>query len=432
MSTSMTLHQPASGDGSWMMRNVGNHLRILNAQHTSYLSHKSHNQVNSNDNGNRFTASYDWVGRQKPTIFAPGGARIWLYEDDETAKPRPLKEDFGFVFRDMNNSKAARYPWEPLFRAMDATGSPFVFDLVHVVVDNGVLQKLFRHCSQKVTGDFRMELYRIGKTLIMEEHEEHEFDHISRKHQPSFNHPFKADYTKPLPGLESSIGHYRAVRYELGNVSCVVRSHIDAEFRSAPIRPTRPSAHAVSTSDAIRTENNERPLEYPLNWNFQEAMPSKVDRRLHRSTEVVRRGPGPSRSGRPAKLLAVPTAELDATYPVATCMPELWLGRIPCLIVGGHDASGRIVRTRPYAAVEDYRDWEEVAENQLALRKLSVLLSEIREVMTVGGKKRCVAVYAQNRHLAMYEWSPSRFASGRREALPADLVRRFWSKEAYE
>src|SRR4051794_20911785 len=99
--------------------------------------------------------------------FALGGARIWK----PIELPRSLQRDSGVQFVDQNTARIPKYPFEVAFRATELMRPGFRFDDVDVVVNRNSLRKLLDFCHGRAKDSFRIDLYMVHNTLIIERRE---------------------------------------------------------------------------------------------------------------------------------------------------------------------------------------------------------------------------------------------------------------------
>jgi hypothetical protein len=106
----------------------------------------------------------------------------------------------------------------------------------------------------------------------------------------------------------------------------------------------------------------------------------------------------------------------------AQFLPQLWFGRTPHLIVGVH-TGGVVGRVKIADVSDNLKTWEEREPNQVALRKLAGLLSQLRDVVKEAKGKACVAIYNRSVQPASLDIFT---AEEDRKPLPEHVIKRFW------
>ncbi|KAG7043058.1 geranylgeranyl pyrophosphate synthetase [Colletotrichum scovillei] len=173
----------------------------------------------SSATGCELVCSYNWKASQDLKIHVPGFAAVL----QQVSLPITVPEDQ--ATRSMNDS-TARIPecsFEPLFRATASMNPSFRFDKVDILVNRNSLRKLLDFCQAGRQDSFRINLYLVHRNLIIERCEK-TVSKLKFWVGPEFRaHP----HSIPV-GLEDSTAHHRALRYQLRDLTCVVRFEVDA------------------------------------------------------------------------------------------------------------------------------------------------------------------------------------------------------------
>lgn len=112
-------------------------------------------------------------------------------------------------------------------------------------------------------------------------------------------------------------------------------------------------------------------------------------------------------------------------YPSVLSFPALWFGRSRYLVQGTH-LSGNVESVRVADVRENLVLWERRPQNQGPLRRLAGLLWQLRALVATSPGRACVAVCQGG---TRWPLELTVFVSdGREEALPNDLLGRFWDQ----
>ncbi|KAK7751289.1 hypothetical protein SLS62_006835 [Diatrype stigma] len=259
--------------------------------------------------------------------------------------------------------------WEPILQAVKAISPKFCFDSVDVLSSFSKLRLLMNLC--RGIDDLRQihfHLTVINNTLVissegrMIRHSIAEAAAIIaarvRQGGDYRGHDFEHAFTTWPEGLEASGNHMRVLQYNLGNLNCAVTAGIDACFKT----------------DADESD----------------PPPSFQDIDLPE---------GPTSTGHILKRYGVmkqyPSVEVKGHWkvhktPWTAC--QLWFNRAE-FIAGGsilYRETDMIVRSIQVRKTDELRqEWEELEENQHALRQLVTLLSQLRDIVKNTEYKHC-------------------------------------------
>lgn len=307
-----------------------------------------------------------------------------------------------------------RFPFEPLFRATSMMRPEFRFDNVDVVVNRNSLRKLMDLCHGRVESSFRLNLLRVGHTLIIERCERKVREKIRGDNrfgsQLSWGHTFeeKSVCFPPGTGCEQSAGHHRALHYKLGDVRCVVQFEVDACYEGEAA-----SADDGSPADALTSALDQ--------LSVVDGAPSQGTR-------------GRLTTGRGGRLQPqAAMAEIKSTTRqkgnTFKYTPQLWFGRTPWLLVGRH-SQGTFQEVSVVHAADIFSAWEETHQTELC--KLSALLAQLRDHvlrLSRSGNGSFVAVCEKSGSRAIRIFAST---ENGKQALPDDLVKHFWSPKTSE
>ncbi|OHW90520.1 hypothetical protein CSPAE12_10784 [Colletotrichum incanum] len=322
--------------------------------------------------GYQFVCSYNWQKGKPLRIRVPGHAAIWK----DVVLPLTLPPDRGIYFIDQNTDLLLQHPFEPMFRAADSMNQDMSFDDIDIVTNRNSLRKLFEFCASRSQESFRLNLHLVLRKANYE----------------------KASVKFPL-GLEDSLGHHRTLRYSLGALSCAVQFEVDASYD--------PDGEGATHLDTLTL-----PME---KLSIQGAQPGEVKeppKGLQVETTYV--GARVMRQSTAAEIKST----INKKAP-GQCMPQLWFGRTPWLIID-HHTKGTFDKTKITDAAAKFGDWE--MTHQTTLRKLVTVLAELRDAVRKNGGRHSAAVYERGSGAIRTFGLPSD-----RQALPADLQQKLWT-----
>ncbi|KAI0485032.1 hypothetical protein GGR56DRAFT_55823 [Xylariaceae sp. FL0804] len=331
----------------------------------------------------RLLASYNLTKRG---IAVPGVAAQWL------PLRLPVKVELRNIPDPMNALPSQEYPFEASFRAMAVLNPEARFNDTDVVCNRNTLKKLLGVCSPKAQQSFRLRLYIVQNTLVIES------DEVQRSHQAplhGYGSAFEKRFSSFPDELSDTACHHRLISYKLGPLNCVVRFQADVSYLPEGNVP----------DDLKPTLLSKNPTRLPDQSTDQAALLLIGNGTPQNSVaEVKARVQGSNAS--PSRHMA-----------------QFWFGRTRYLIQGRHDARG-VVQSVDIRE-PDLKEWEEREANQLALRRLVTLLSFLRESVRRSERHCLFAVYddkGATDALQLYA-----LEGQRTKPLPDHLSAIFWS-----
>ncbi|KAF6837178.1 hypothetical protein CPLU01_03290 [Colletotrichum plurivorum] len=386
---------------AWMWRNVPDAaLRQINSTSLS-----PSDALVSSTSGSELVCSYNWKNCDGAEIHIPGHAPIW----QDIPLPITLQKDEGTYFIDQNASRVPEFPFEPLFRATASMNPSFRFEDVDVLVNRNSLRKLLDFSARRHQDSFRINLHLVGRTLVVERCERSARELIRGSQNTGFGRRFEAAFTKHPAGLEDSAAHHRALKYQLGNLTCVVRFEVDACYRQDD-----DDTDVMTSSMELLSMGNSA---------GGGAKGGKGKGAAAKEVEATDTG-GPSLATAPmAQSLAaeIKTAKVGKSKSVGSFMPQLWFGRTPWLISGRH-TGGCFTEVKFTDTGSQFGDWED--RQQTNLRKLVTVLDQLRGAVEANGGGHCVAICEKATAPPVIRVFPSTVD---RKAVPDDLRRRLWN-----
>ncbi|KAK2597170.1 hypothetical protein N8I77_013033 [Diaporthe amygdali] len=175
--------------------------------------------------------SYNWVNKTQPAVYVPGGAPIF----EEISLPATVKPDSGRQFVDQNAARIPDYPFEVVFQAAEMMNPTVRFDDIDVLTNRNSLRKFFEFCKGRAQDSFRVNLYLVNNTLIIERCVRSTTEFLYGSGGSGFGHNFEKAATRLPPGLENSLGHHRVLQYDFGGLKCAVRFEVDASYKDPEI-----------------------------------------------------------------------------------------------------------------------------------------------------------------------------------------------------
>lgn len=215
------------------------------------------------------------------------------------------------------------------------TSSDFRHDQVDIVANTKTLSKLLRFCKSHRVGTYRFFLRMIQGSLFLAP--SLHSPGSDRSDQTALQSTLSKRCTEMPSGLEHST-HYRSVQYSLGHLNCVVQSKVHDLCSILPGEPQSPSS------------------------------PSPV-------------GPEVSQAYPPLSGAAMVQVRLEGGKLKGPRAEALWLSRTPFLLRARISAGGNITNVSKVDATSAAREWEKEETQQLALRKLATLLSDLKRAV---------------------------------------------------
>ncbi|KAK6535664.1 hypothetical protein TWF694_002117 [Orbilia ellipsospora] len=403
----------------WMWKDVNNREAIRTIDHATLRPAET---AVSSSLGCELLCSYSWQTSKKPTIQVPGTAPTW----QDLPLPVTVPPDKGFTFVDQNAERMPEYPFEPLFRAVVSMKPQFQFDKVDVVINRNSLRRLLDFCKGVSLESFRVNLFMIHNTLIVERSEKNG-RHFINTPGAGFGKNFEKTFTKFSSDDQKSTGHHRVLSYPLGHLNCVVRFEVDARYDKE------------DDEAGLQTEDNNQDIEDEggvslVGWMDDLSLGSSGPKSSSASRATTPRAPN---NGSSSSLRLI-SAQLSTIMPQSTaaelktttrfkslgqCIPQLWFGRTPWLIVAHHKAGTfdgvNITHVKP----DDFIAWE--TRLQEPLQKMVTLISQLKEAIIEHRGKPCVATFDQTLSPRCIKVYASSLVE--KQALSNDLIDQCWA-----
>lgn len=414
-----TQSSPVRAKKGWFFKGTGTPLISIQSSQVQ----PGHVAVTS-DGGYELLCSYSWVIKPQPTVYVPGEPFLsgWAISQlTATGEPPRLvsrslpmrvSPDSGVHFIDQNSFRVPKYPFEVVFRAMDVMNPTSRFTDIDVLTNRNSLRHLLDFCHGKCRDGFRIDLYLIQNTLVIERCERSTKEMIRGPGNSGFGHSFEEAVTEPPPDMTDIAGHHRVLRYDLGGLNCAVRFEVDA-VNSIP-----ETENGAQQTDAPPGASLDQLAQLLVDVSFESSkeMPSSPGAR---SIRVLTRGTAPPQT-QAAEIKSIRRNGKS----LSTMLPQLWFGRTPYLVRGYH-GDGNFTLIRNENVEEKLKDWEAKDENQMALRGVVSLLGQLREVVRYSETKSCIAVCLSGKPLELQVFSTVQ----KKLPLPEKVIWRFWKND---
>ncbi|KAH7275000.1 hypothetical protein B0J15DRAFT_473953 [Fusarium solani] len=362
----------------------------------------------TSDGGYELLCSYNWVIKPQPTVYVPGEPPRLV----SRSLPMRVSPDSGVHFIDQNSFRVPKYPFEVVFQAMNVMNPTSKFSDVDVLTNRNSLRHLLDFCRGKCWDSFRIDLYLVQNTLVIERRERSTKEMIRGSRNSGFGHSFEEAVTEPPPGMTDITGHHRVLRYDLGGLNCAVRFEVDA-------------VHGIPEA-----EDGAQQTDAPLGGSVDQLAQSLENVAVGsskqtpsspgaRSVRVITRGIAPPQT----QAAEIKSIRRNGKH-LSTMLPQLWFGRTPYLVRGYHD-NGNFTLIRSENVEENLKDWEAKDQNQIALRGVVWLLGQLREVVRSSETKSCIAVCLSDKPLKLQVFSTAQ----RKLPLPEKVIERFWKND---
>lgn len=311
--------------------------------------------------------------------------------------PITLQPDKGVFFVDQNAARIPKYPFEPMFQAAAVMNPQFTFDDVDIVVNRNSLRKLLDFSCGHSLDSFRLSLLMVNNTLFIERNERSARELLTGSNQRGWGHNFEKTFTKFPVGEDESSGHHRVLCYPLGHMRCAVRFEVDACYEANVKEDTHVESLLLRLGGlSISSSTNDK---------LQSSKPAS-----HLGTSVV--------------MPQSTAAELKTTQKsktLSSCLPQLWFGRTPWLIIGKH-TKGTFESVKITDAAASFEQWE--TRQQAALQKMVTILDRLRGAVRRNGGRNCIAIYEKSSDSKVIKIFGS---MENRRPLPDDCIARFWA-----
>lgn len=337
----------------------------------------------------------------------------------------------------LGNEHLARqptFPYEPTFRALEnaCNDNPDQanFRTISVVTDTDTLCQLFTLISTpSKTTPFRLELSTVRNTLFIApgQHRGRGFTKKDGGERIKNAMPaWAADTLRFVgaagPKLPYSGGHYRVVRYRMGDVVCAVRGRVDFvyENRSMPTQPTGDEKEDHEEEDPLQGVRPEIIQGGGAGAGSEDGVDGAdtVDIQTWRTTvQQLGLGTKPDTAG----MASVRFPSDSAQENMEAMLPALWFGRVPFLVDTVVSPQLDIQEANLIYVGGRYKTWEQTHQGSLQL--LSGLLKKLKQVTrALGGNCILVCDPVQQCFMVMKpvikKWP-----------LPEELAAKFWGPD---
>ncbi|KAF3919194.1 hypothetical protein AA313_de0200314 [Arthrobotrys entomopaga] len=316
-----------------------------------------------------YVASYNWINDQNAsTIMAPGKPPLWT----PLSVPRQLNEDSGDFYRDPNAARFPSYPIEPAVQAIFKVDPTFSTSNIDVFACGSTLGNLLRFARYD-DKPFRFTVELIGKTVFFLRKEGSPTELIPDVR--GYGHTFPEAYTTWESDVKGSETHQRMVRYKFGGLGFILRFECDGYFNNTTTttttttaRPKRPSHDEDEDGDSL--------TQALKGVSVGQSLPKKQN---DNSLSIKTGGSKVPQSS--IFDLKTRSGRRGQSIDMEPILPLLYLKQVPNFIVAYHNGAG--VFPTNDIKVENFekkiRQWE--IENKAALKRLSVLLHKIIEIV---------------------------------------------------
>jgi hypothetical protein len=307
--------------------------------------------------------------------------------------PLVLPRDQGTFYIDHNASRVPKFPFEPLFRALQVMDPSVDFSEIDVVTDRNSLRKLFNFVAGKEKSrSFRIGLAMVHNTLFLTRQERRTLETLRGTKGTGFGHNFERAISVPDRDLENSSSHHRVIRYALGNLKCVVRFEVDAAIASTMPRGPQDTEHDDSFS--VPPTYSANGIAVSVERMSLDHGQDKAQHAPEHYTHTIPRGCSvPSSTIAEIKTVKKPRNPpfLSNNHPpFEQNLPQLWFGRTPYLVCGFH-LDGSFTGVDTIDVSTRFQSWEE--KHQESLQKTVDLTSRLQEITVKSKGGCCVAVY---------------------------------------
>ena len=287
----------------------------------------------------------------------------------------------------------------------------FRMDEIDVLVNRNSLRKLLKFCHGHRQDSFRLNIYLIRNTLIVERFEKSVVEKGRASDRRGYGHNFEKSFTQLPPEMDDSTGHHRLIQYDLGNLKVAVRSETDASYDEFN-----------GNERNVRFEGEAAPNE--TYTNLAQTF-SRLDISAANGQSDAVSGTNITTLGKGSGSNQTHLAEIKTgkqAFAMGKIMPQVWFGRTPFLIKG-HHVAGTFDRVEVTKISDEFEAWEMKAGNQEALGKVVHLLSWLRQIVRGAKEKACIAICTRQDNNQIRLFLPNCV----KRPMPDSTVARFWS-----
>lgn len=313
-----------------------------------------------------------------------------------------------------------------MFQSLSVMNPEARFDQVDIVINRNSLGHLLRFASGTCQKSFRLDLAMVHNTLVVTPRWERITE--SKRHKLNYGREFEDLFVRRHADMQGSSTHHRAIRYNLGPLSCAVLCETDAALHNFDeLRASRSHANwrFLSKPGAVAHQllsNQGQPRTDSEMSLFRSASPEHcgITRPKHYPhSMVIPRGRGTP---------SIAAAELVMTKGrAARKNMQLWLGRTPYCVRGSHvGASFTKIDVTYYGT--SFRAYE--IENQDGLQRLVSLIRELKRSATNAVNQGCIVICDKAiKPLVLRVFDHEKTPQ---PPLPEDLRRQFWKEVEVE
>lgn len=308
-----------------------------------------------------------------------------------------------------------------MFQAAKVMNPDFKFDNIDIITNRNSLRYFLEFCQGRKIDSFRVNLFLVADTLIIERCVKSPFQWINEAQGigEGLGHAFERAITEPLSDLLGSSSHHRVLHYSLGGVECAVRFEVDAcvgpSNGSSTLAEKDPQPGATQSSDGPVESLIGGLKKVNIDGQGRQNPQRKNTKNTKKSATVLPRGPGMKQET--AGEIKSRSKQLKQR---GACLPQMWFGRTPWLIRGSHE-NGTYNAIVAENLSSELQQWETNQDIQFALRKTALLLSRLRDTVKATETKSCVLIHAKGqRSLRVF------LSTSERKPLPDDVVEEFW------
>ena len=271
------------------------------------------------------------------------------------------------------------YPLAPMVQAIRETSPKFQYGDVDLVACGSTLGNLLRF-TRGVEKSFRFNVEAVGNTVFFVRKENNPKEIIPDVH--GFGHTFPDTYTTWEPEVKGSLTHQRIVKYQFGELRCLLRFECDGytkKFSTATQVQSAKSGVPQNIDDDFiaafdKTQFSDKSVSY--DGDLQQLKIDYVGSAVPQQAIFDLK----TRSGKFKKDINMS----DIT-------PMLWIKQVPNFIVAYHDGAGLFEDIQVQDVRHEVYQWER--DNQDVIRRFAILLRKI--IATAKEKRELLEVYCE-------------------------------------
>ena len=300
------------------------------------------------------------------TVLTSGAPPKWL----PPASTQRLREDSGQYYRDPNAARYSRWPLAPTVQSIYALNPDFHSDQIDICCCASILGSLLA----SVRGEhktFQFGMQRIANTVFLIRKSNHPQEFIENVR--GYGHTFPEAYTVWQATVKGSASHQRIVRYQFGELKCLVRSECDGYLGD---RVPDEISKTLDDGGPSRTQLPDQTEMMRLNETGS-TLDAGINLEVRLAGAMIPQ----------ASIFDLKTRSAFSTHTVESenFLARLWANQTPNFILAHH-------RRGVFDAIEviDVRDrvkrWEK--DNRATLTMLNTLLKRLSSVCNNGSMSR--------------------------------------------